>query len=88
MKVLKHIDSSGISGSARLFYFRRETSGLFYAIYGDDTYAVPVVGWGILKGSDSHALPLVLHVRFGLVPAWATSCEGNNFSHVAMRGDQ
>lgn len=88
MKVLKHIDSNTIDASANLVNFRRDTSGVFYAIYGDDKYAVPIVGWGIDESGNSHAMPLVLHIRFGLIPVWAAKCHSNNFSHVAMRGDQ
>ena len=88
MIILKELDSDRMDASTHLINFRRETSGLFYAIYGDDTYAVPIVGWGINKRDGCAAIPLVLHARFGLVPAWAALCNGNNFTHISTRNDQ
>ncbi len=87
MIVLKEIISDRADASAHITCFQRETSGLFYAIYGDDAYAVPVLGWGIDQGHYSHVTPLVLHVHFGLIAAWAVSVCGNNFNRVVTRSD-
>jgi hypothetical protein len=87
MIVLKEIISDKADASAHITCFERETSGLFYAIYGDDAYAVPVLGWGIDQRHDSHITPLVLHAHFGLIAAWAVPVCENNFNRVVTRSD-
>ena len=88
MIVLKEIISDRADASAKITCFERETSGLFYAIYGDDAYAIPVLGWGIDEGHSCGVTPLVLHVQFGLIAAWAVSVCGNNFKRVVTRSDE
>lgn len=85
MIVLKEYTCNRADGSPRLSYFQLDTSGMFYAIYGDDEYAIPVVGWGIDGDHASHIAPLVVHSEFGLVPAWAISIRGNHFKGVITR---
>lgn len=88
MNILKEYSCNHADGSPRLTYFQLDTSGMFYAVYGDDEYAIPVIGWGIDDGHTSHITPLVLHSEFGLVPAWAFSIRGNYFKGVITRSGQ
>lgn len=88
MIVLNEIITDQADASAKLTCFERETSGLFFAIYGDDAYAVPVLGWGIDERHSCNVTPLVLHINFGLIAAWAVTIKGNNFTRVVTRSDQ
>jgi hypothetical protein len=87
MHILKEYSCRHADGSARITFFQLDPSGLFYAIYGNDEYAIPVVGWGIDGSSASHIAPLVLHSEFGLVPAWAFSIRGSQFKGIVTRSD-
>lgn len=87
MNVLKEYSCNRADGSPRLTYFQLDISGTYYAIYGDDECAMPVIAWGIDDGHGSHITPLVLHSEFGLVPAWAFSIGGNHFKGVITRSE-
>ena len=88
MIVLKEIDTERADASSKFTCFERETSDLFYAIYGDDGYAVPVLGWGIDERNWYNVTPLVLHTNFGLIAAWAVTVKGCSFKRVVVRSDQ
>lgn len=87
MNILKEYSCNRADGSPRLTYFQLDTSGRYYAIYGDEEYAMPILGWGIDDGHASHITPLVLHSEFGLVPAWAFSIRGNYLKGVITRSE-
>ena len=85
MNILKEYSCNRADGSPRITFFQLDTSGMYYAIYGDDECAMPVIAWGISGSCASHITPLVLHSEFGLVPAWAFSISGNYFKGVITR---
>lgn len=87
MIILKEVSGSSTDGSPRLNYFQLDTSGMFYAIYGDDEYAIPILGWGIDGENTCYITPLVLKSKFGLIPVWAVTCNDKNFKGVITRSE-
>ena len=87
MIVLKEFNNNTIDASAKLNNFQLDTSGMFYAVYCDDEYAIPVVGLGIDDHHSCSVAPLVLQSNFGLTPVWAMTYKGKHFKGVVIRGD-